>query len=415
MVAAIVQLRQYKSEKPEKKKGGVITKPNSNSLYIDIYPYGERFQTSSGLPNTPENLKKLQNWVDGLKTKIEEGTFVFAEAFPNASEKKKAFYAQVEGRVHRPEAQQYLFGDYLTYWSEKNLPDFDPNKKKYYEGTIRYWIKPFFQHMTFDEITGITLRDFIKKLKHKSGPNTGEPLSSSRVNGILLVLRAVWFDALEEYQWDRSDPFTFIKRFLREDKKTRPQSAKPEVFRFDEWMKIVESIHPHYRPMIEFMIRTGLSNSEISGLKRSAVKTDGILVENSIVLGYEKTQLKNQYRRRKVPLTKKLKEILDLVMARSDSEYLFLNLNGKAPKPGDFVRSVWRTAIKRADVPYRVPYTMRHSFAAWSLALDIHPNRLVKLMGHGSKKMVYEVYGKYVEGLENDNGKIQEYFGHDFG
>ena len=35
-------------------------------------------------------------------------------------------------------------------------------------------------------------------------------------------------------------------------------------------------------------------------------------------------------------------------------------------------------------------------------------------MGHGSKKMVYEVYGKYVEGLETDAGNILGYFGKDF-
>ncbi len=35
-------------------------------------------------------------------------------------------------------------------------------------------------------------------------------------------------------------------------------------------------------------------------------------------------------------------------------------------------------------------------------------------MGHGSKKMIYEVYGNYVEGLEKDAGKILEYFGKDF-
>jgi integrase len=35
-------------------------------------------------------------------------------------------------------------------------------------------------------------------------------------------------------------------------------------------------------------------------------------------------------------------------------------------------------------------------------------------MGHGSKKMIYEVYGNYVEGLEKDAGKILDYFGKDF-
>ena len=33
---------------------------------------------------------------------------------------------------------------------------------------------------------------------------------------------------------------------------------------------------------------------------------------------------------------------------------------------------------------------------------------------HGSKKMIYEVYGHYVEGLEKDAGKILGYLGKDF-
>ena len=57
---------------------------------------------------------------------------------------------------------------------------------------------------------------------------------------------------------------------------------------------------------------------------------------------------------------------------------------------------------------------MRHTFAAWALALRMDPNKLVNLMGHGSKKMIYEVYGNYVHGLETDAGKIFKYFGNDF-
>jgi len=34
-------------------------------------------------------------------------------------------------------------------------------------------------------------------------------------------------------------------------------------------------------------------------------------------------------------------------------------------------------------------YTARHSFAAWSLTIGINPLRLVQLMGHASKQMVY--------------------------
>ena len=35
-------------------------------------------------------------------------------------------------------------------------------------------------------------------------------------------------------------------------------------------------------------------------------------------------------------------------------------------------------------------------------------------MDHASKQMVYEVYGNYVEGLEEDAEAIYNYFGEDF-
>ena len=35
-------------------------------------------------------------------------------------------------------------------------------------------------------------------------------------------------------------------------------------------------------------------------------------------------------------------------------------------------------------------------------------------MGRASKQMVYEVYGNYVEGLEEDGERIFKYFGKDF-
>ena len=85
------------------------------------------------------------------------------------------------------------------------------------------------------------------------------------------------------------------------------------------------------------------------------------------------------------------------------------------PFDGDtFRKNAWTTALKKAGVPYRIPYTLRHTFAAWSLVIGMDPNKLVDLMGHGSKEIVYEFYGKYRKGLDKDAGKILEYFGNDF-
>ncbi|GAB4279551.1 MAG: hypothetical protein Kow0092_35310 [Deferrisomatales bacterium] len=44
----------------------------------------------------------------------------------------------------------------------------------------------------------------------------------------------------------------------------------------------------------------------------------------------------------------------------------------------------------------------------------VHPDRVVRLMGHGSRQMVYEVYGRSAEGLEEDVGEIRAGVGSDF-
>jgi integrase len=39
------------------------------------------------------------------------------------------------------------------------------------------------------------------------------------------------------------------------------------------------------------------------------------------------------------------------------------------------------------------------------------PLEVVALMGHSSKKMVYEVYGRFVRGLGNEREQIKAYLG----
>ena len=59
---------------------------------------------------------------------------------------------------------------------------------------------------------------------------------------------------------------------------------------------------------------------------------------------------------------------------------------------------------------HRKPHSLRHTVAAWSPILGVHPKRLVRLMGHGLKQMAYEVQGECDEGLDVDLQQIRGYF-----
>ncbi len=88
--------------------------------------------------------------------------------------------------------------------------------------------------------------------------------------------------------------------------------------------------------------------------------------------------------------------------------------SGRTFDVDSYRKNAWSPAVLATGMDYRKPYVLRHSFVAWSLTIGIDMNRLVALMGHASKEMVFEVYGKYVEDLETDAGLILDYFGKDY-
>ena len=408
-VATILNLERFVKKSTEK-KSGISRKPGSNKLYVDFRYHGVRIVKSTGLDDTPENEEKTQVWVDRQKEKIANGTFVFTEAFPGASTKEKTFHAKLEGWDYKPEPRDVLFIDYVASWQKRFLANCQSeSKRRDFDQVIAYWLLPHFGNKTFFQITGVAIKEFIQKLVWKAGKKKGQSLSASRIRNILIPFRAIWDDACEEHRWELSDPFAYVKKHL-------PKRSKkhPEVFRFDEWIKVIENIDSFYRPVAETMIMTGMIGSEIAGLRKEDIQKDHIVIQNSIVRKLEKSDLKNEYRKRSLPMTDGLRKRLNTVLSGSKGDYVFTMKSGRNFDIDSFRKNPWASAFKKVGIAYKVPYAMRHSFAAWALTLRMDPNKLVKLMGHSSKKMIYDVYGNYVDGLEEDAGKILEYFGKDF-
>jgi integrase len=186
------------------------------------------------------------------------------------------------------------------------------------------------------------------------------------------------------------------------------------VWRFDQAMAILQHMHPQYRTATELMLLTGISASEIAGLAAADVEGDYILIQTFIARKREKKHGKTKYRRRRIPITRSIRACLDKALAEPNGIRLFQTATGLPFQEGTFRQNYWIPALKKAGLPYKKPYSTRHTFAAWSMAVGVNPTKLVNLMGHGSKKMVFEVYGNYTEGLEEDREKILAFMGEDF-
>ncbi len=394
----------------EKKQGTIIRKPGSRKLYVLFYYFNRRVEKSTGLNDTGKNREKVRAWLDRIIERRDVGKLIFAEAFPGAPEKEKAYFAKLEGWQYAPEPRDILFGSYVQEWYQnvwRNLPE--GTKKDDYRLTIDYWLVPYFGEMTFFQISGVEIQKFIASLKWKKGAKKGQPLSTARAKNILIPLRTIWNDACDQFRWVLHNPFTNLKKHLP---KTHPK--RREGFRFEEWMNFLKHIDPWYQPVVELMILTGMINSEIAGLRKSDIRPEYILVQHTIVRGKEHDTPKTVYRIRKIPITQAIRKRLDILLERATGELVVTTKAGTIFRPANFLKDIWSKAARASGITDKVPYSLRHSFAAWALTLRIDPNRLVRLMGHGSKKMVYEVYGDYIEGLEEDFWLILEYFGRDF-
>src|SRR5208337_5411526 len=115
---------------------------------------------------------------------------------PGASAEEKKVFSEKEGWDYSPEPESILFGDYVEKWMSGVWTCFDSEtKKEDFKEVIYVWLLPYFQNMTFRQITRVEIRKFAGTLKWRSGKNKGQKLSRSRIDNILLPLRTIWDDA----------------------------------------------------------------------------------------------------------------------------------------------------------------------------------------------------------------------------
>ena len=394
----------------EKKQGSILKKAGSKKLYVLFYYFNKRVEKTTGLNDTVKNRQKVRLWLDRIFEARDSGKLIFADAFPGASDEEKAYFAKLEGWQYAPEPRDILFGAYTQQWLETVWSLYPEGGRKHsYALIINGWLLPHFQDLTFFQISGVEIQKFLAGLKWRTGPKKGQVLSKIRMKNILIPLRAIWNDACDQYRWTLHNPFNNLKKHF-----PKTIAKRREGFRYGEWQKFLQGVHPWYQPIVELMILTGMINSEMAGLLRSDIKPDYIQVQHTIVRGKEYDTPKTPYRIRKIPITQAIRQRLDLLLARSSGEKLVTTPTGGYFNPANFRKDIWEKASQASQISDKVPYSMRHSFAAWALTLRIDPNRLVRLMGHGTKKMIYEVYGDYIEGLEEDFWQILEYYGRDF-
>ena len=156
------------------------------------------------------------------------------------------------------------------------------------------------------------------------------------------------------------------------------------------------------------MLRTGMRNGEIRGLKYSDVdkKKNVIHVQRTLKYiegqGYFEDTPKTRTSKRDIPLTADLVALLDaqrnywgFKVERLD-RYLFCNKKGEALSrdrlQAKIGRIVKRIQAEGHDFPRITPHIFRHTFATRAIEAGMPPQVLKTILGHSSLAMTMDLY-----------------------
>lgn len=386
--------------KVNKGRNGSVYARNGK-LWVDFHYLGRRVREPSGLSDKAENRVIVRKQLDLIGAEIENGVFEFQKRFPHST--KRELFAHLEGSKVKIDPKETFFGEYVKQWMKVMLPGMSPGKVRDYESALRNYLLPFFKDTPFAEFNPFLMKKFLAVLGARKS-RFGKTLSAATIRNIMIPLRVIWHDAVDEYGWyELRDPMARLKL-------PRPGKFRVRPFSFEEWDKLMEHIPEWYRPYFQFAVQTGLRPSEQVALKWIAVDSEYIHIELSRVRNEEKTELKTDGSRRMIRLRPTLLKILEQQKEQTrgfKSEYVFLNMDGQVVNQVN-LRGVWILAMEKSGLTFRRMYETRHTFASWAMALGETPEWVARTLGHVDTSMVYRTYGRYIPNLTRQDGQALE-------
>lgn len=257
-----------------------------------------------------------------------------------------------------------------------------------YTRDIRLHLEPVFGSMRLDEIgrehVGQWLIGFTATASPKTIKNVHGLASSIMADAVDagLISRNVFKGAAGRLPTVRTEEMVFL---TRQDVDT-----------------LLAAMHEHYRPLVLFLVLTGLRWSEATALTVSDVQLLGrrtVTVtkawkrqpDGTMELG----EPKSRRSRRTISLPDEAVDAtIPLVAGRSGTERLFTSVEGRTVHHGNFTNRIWLPAIRRASLDKRPRiHDLRHTHASWLIAEGVNLVAVQRRLGHESIQTTIDRYG----------------------
>jgi integrase len=188
------------------------------------------------------------------------------------------------------------------------------------------------------------------------------------------------------------------------------QSTKAEIkpFTKSEIKRIITGFKkrfPHYASFVSFLSMTGVRTSEAIGLTWQHIdfERNEIVIKESLSIdrtsnGYKRIRKSTKTGSvRHLTMTTQLGELLFTLKPNkgNDTELVFKSSKGSHIDTGNF-REDWKLVLQDADIPYRKPYTTRHTLISHAIEQGIPLTGVAYIAGHVDTQMVMKTYGHII-------------------
>ncbi len=279
----------------------IRSRKDNEALFFEFRLNGVRFREQTALSDTPANRKRLEKVLDKIESEIADGTFVYANYFPNSKALKRlaqanqsevqvtAIPAAVEIAAGNSEVVRVpvgtTFKDFSTTWFDERSIEWRRSHIKSLLSTLNGRLVPYFGNKVVGSITKSDILTFRATLAKVKGRKDKEGLSPKRINEIMGLLRQIINEAADRFEF--TSPMLNIK-------KLRQRKIDVEPFCFVDVQRILATVRADYKNYFTTRFFTGMRTGEVHGLKWKYVDFDLriIMVRETFVLGedeYTKT------------------------------------------------------------------------------------------------------------------------------
>lgn len=325
--------------------------------------------------------------------------YFYAKTHKECEEKALKFLKEFDETI---EPSKITFEEWCEEWLETFTTNLKQKTLKSYTSVLYSKIIPEIGYKNVQSITKMDIQIIVNKLS--------ERLSPKSVRNAIGVLHRVLEDAVDN-NIIRKNPAGNVNM----PKKRKPQLEYLEEEEISEFIREAES--DEYFDFLMMLLGTGMRVNELTGLqwkhvdlRRGIINIEQQLYNNNPII----LSLPKHDRKREIPITGKIKGILEKLKDEDSDSFVFKHSDGR-PFNHVTIRKHFNKIVKKIGKEELRLHDLRHTYTVLALKAGVNPKIVSEILGHYSVQFTLDVYSyvmksQYTETVNKIDKEFDKYY-----